>query len=331
MTARVVFFAPPGVTALDLIGPLQVFQLVGPSAGGPYRIEVCALTKTVPVAGNLHFSNLLPYGKVRLGAGDTLFVSGSHADQFTPKFMKANRPLFAWIRRAWQAGATICSVCTGSYLLAEAGVLDGLACATHWGDVDDLQKRYPKIEVRRGVLFVESGNVLTSAGIASGIDLAIHLIGQRHGQKFAFEMARLLVVYLRRSGEFAQESVYLKYRNHLDDLVHRAQSILLENLETPLNVDGLAEQAGASPRNLSRRFRQSLGLSIGEYLRELRLERARSLLEETGTKVEDVAKACGFSGSRQLRNLYRERFNRSPRSRRTIANGKIAVAGTRRP
>ena len=320
MTPRVVFFAPPGVTALDLIGPLQVFQLAGSSFGSPYRIEVCALTRTVPVVGNLRFSNLVPYEQIELGPDDILFVSGwTGPPLLTLQILQKHPSLFEWIRKAWRAGATVCSICTGAYLLAEAGILDGCACATHWMDIDDLQKRYPRINVRKGILFAEAGNVFTSAGVASGIDLAIHLIGLRHGPKLAFEMARMLVVYLRRSGESEQDSVYLRYRNHLDDLVHRAQSILIERLDAPPSLGLLAKEAGASPRTLSRRFRQSLGLSMGEYLRELRLERARSLLREEGSKVEDVAKACGFGGSRQLRNLYQERYGHSPRG------GSVAI------
>ena len=187
--------------------------------------------------------------------------------------------------------------------------------------MDELQRRYPKIKVGNGVLFVETGRIFTSAGIASGIDLAIHPIGLRHGQKSAFGIARYLVIYLRRSGNFEQESIYLRYRGHLDDLVHRAQSILIENLERAPNLQRLAEEAGASPRNLSRRFRQSVKLSVGEYLNELRLERARSLLQEEGSKVEDVARACGFSGSRQLRNLYQGQLGRSPRSKGPPSGG----------
>jgi transcriptional regulator GlxA family with amidase domain len=109
--------------------------------------------------------------------------------------------------------------------------------------------------------------------------------------------------------------VYLQYRNHLDDLVHRAQTILIEKLDRPPSLDRLAEQVGASARNLSRRFRRSIGLSIGEYLQKLRLERARTLLQEEGSKVDDVARACGFSGPRQLRNLFQQRLGRSPRDR----------------
>jgi transcriptional regulator GlxA family with amidase domain len=321
MPPRVVFFAPPGVTSLDLIGPLQVFQLAGDMLGHPYRIEVCALSEMVPIAGNLQFSNLVPYRQIELGPDDTLFVSGCDPSLFTPEFMHAQQPLFAWIREAWRAGTTVCSVCTGAYLLAESGILDGLACVTHWMDVGTLQRRYPRIEVRKGILFVQAGNIFTSAGIASGIDLALHLVGLRYGQKLAYEMARLMVVYLRRTGDFDQDSVYLRYRNHLDDLVHRVQGILIDNLDRPPSLGRLAELVGASPRNLSRRVRQSLGLSIGEYLKELRLERARSLLQEAGSKVEEVARACGLNGSRQLRNLYRGRYGRSPRGR------NVAVAG----
>ena len=325
-STRIVFFAPPGLTPLDLIGPLQAFQLVEQLGGHSYRIEVCALTRSLPVAGNLHLTNLLSYEEIALGPDDILFVAGCAVEALrSPEFLRKQRPLFEWIRRSWRSGTTICSICTGAYLLAEAGILDGVACATHWQDIDDLQRRYPKIEVRRGILFVQAGNVFTSAGIASGIDLAIHLIGLRHGPKLAFEVARFLVIYLRRTGDFEQDSVYLQYRNHLDDLVHRAQSILIETLDRPPSLEALAERVGASTRNLSRRFRQSLGLSVGEYLRELRLERARALLLQEGSKVEDVATSCGFTSPRQLRNLYRQRFGRSPRNR--IGTGTFSTSG----
>jgi transcriptional regulator GlxA family with amidase domain len=321
MPPRVVFFAPPAVTALDLVGPLQAFHMAGHFFGRPYRIEVCALTETISVGGNLNFSNMLPYNKIRIQAGDILIVCG--CDTVGPDFMRAHKPVFPWIRNAWLNGATVCSVCTGAFLLAESGILDGLACATHWAEADLMQQRYPRIKVRKGVIFVQEGNVFTSAGIASGIDLAVHLIGLRHGEKFAFQIARSLVIYLRRGGGFQQESIYLQYRNHLDDVVHRAQSILIESLDGPPSLGRLAEQVGASPRNLSRRFRRSLDLSVGEYLSELRLEQARSLLQEAGSKVEDVAKACGFNGSRQLRNLYHQRFGHSPRN----VKARVAAGG----
>lgn len=313
---RVVFFIPPEVTALDMVGPLQVFQMAGIHSGEAYRFEMCGLRRSVPVAGNLHFGNLASYRRVALRRGDILVVAGFQGAPLPAvQAMRRHPAFFEWIRRACQAGATVCSTCTGAFFLAEAGVLDGKPCVTHWADNDELQRHYPRTQVRQGILFTQSGNVLTSAGVAAGIDLAIHLVAQRHGVRLAFEVARRLVIYLRRGGEAEQDSIYLRYRNHLDDVVHRAQTLLIEQLDAPPGLELLAARVGSSARNLSRRFQRSLGISMGSYLRELRLERARSLLREEGSKVDDVARACGFSDGRQLRNLFHRRFGHSPRVR----------------
>ncbi len=321
MTLRVVIFVPPIVTGLDVAGPLEVFRMAGSSLGQPYQIEVCALTESVPVQGNLQFGNLLIYDRVKLGPEDILVVAGfPGAPMPVVRLLRKHPGFFEWIREAHRTGATICSTCTGAFFLAEAGILDGGDCVTHWADVDELQKNYPRAKVRKSILFAQAGNVFTSAGVASGIDMCIHLLALRHGPKLAFEVARRLVIYLRRSGDTDQESVYLKYRNHLDDMVHRAQSLLIEELDAPPSLEHLASRVGSSPRNLSRRFRQSLGFSMGMYLKELRLERARAMLRENGSKVEDVARACGFNGGRQLRNLYQAHFGHSPRARNGSRN-----------
>lgn len=315
-----VFFAPPNVTPLDLVGPMQAFSAAGRVGGRHYKVEVCSTARSLPVEGNLQFAGMEPYSRIRFRSGDILCVAGfSGPIDDTMRVLRKDRMLFRWLRRAAESGALISSVCTGAYLLAEAGLLDGLECATHWRDIDDLQRRYPRLRVRRSSIFVESGGIYTSAGVAAGIDLAIHLLGLRHGPKLAFEVARQLVVYLRRSGDFEQDSVYLRYRDHIDDLVHRAQSVLVEHLDAPPRLESLAAAVGASPRNLTRRFQRSIGLSVGAYLRELRVEHAEGMLREAGSKVEDVARACGFRSARQLRNLYRSRFGASPRQRRAAA------------
>src|SRR5580765_1104162 len=137
MSSRVVFFAPPLLTPLDLIGPLQAFKTANRVVAGAYQIEVCALSRSMLVAGNLRFANLLPYSPIELGPDDILFVAGfTDPPEHSLRYLRTHRRLFEWIRRCWQAGATICSICTGAYLLAEAGILDGLACATHWLDID---------------------------------------------------------------------------------------------------------------------------------------------------------------------------------------------------
>lgn len=328
MATRVVLFIPPDVTALDVIGPQQVFQMAGIHTGEEYVFEACGLTRSVPVAGNLQFGNLADYRRVKIRKEDILIVGGFQgATKPELRLMRRHPAFFEWLRKACRVGATVCSTCTGSFFLAEAGILDGLPCTTHWADCNDLQEWYPKTIVRHAILFTQSGNVYTSAGVCAGIDLSLHLVAQRHGPKSAFEVARRLVVYLRRSGEEHQDSIYLRYRNHLDDVVHRAQSLLIENLESPPGLEQLAKTVGSSPRNLSRRFRKSLGISVGAYLQELRLERARSLLREEGSKVDDVARACGFNGGRQLRNLYRAHFGHSPRASGAVPEG---VQGSRR-
>ena len=321
---KVVFFVPPGVTPLDLAGPWQVFILGNYLSGYAFEIEICGLTTAMPVANNLHFANLSPIRRVKFTAQDILFVTGFSTDPTEAmQHLRKDPAVFAWIRAARQAGATVCSICTGAYLLAESGILDGAACATHWRDIGDLQKKYPKVEVRKEILFVESNNIFSSAGIASGIDLAIHLLALRYGPKIAFEVARMMVIYLRRGGDFEQESIYLQYRNHLDDVVHRAQTFLIEHLARPPSLEQLAERVGSSARNLSRRFRQNLGLTIGQYQRELRLEQARTLLREEGSKVAEVARACGFRDPRQLRNLFRQRYGRSPRGELRTAPARV--------
>lgn len=324
MACRVIFFIPPDVTALDMVGPLQVFQMAAIHSGEAYEFQMCGLSRTVPVAGNLHFSNLVSYRKVVLRRGDILVVAGFQGvPRSAISVMRRHPGFFEWIRRAERDGVTVCSTCTGAFFLAEAGVLNGRPCVTHWADSDDLQRHYPEAQVRKGILFTAAGNVYTSAGVAAGIDLAMHLVAERHGSRMAFEVARRLVIYLRREGEAEQDSIYLRYRNHLDDVVHRAQSLLIEHLDAPPGLEALAARVGSSSRNLTRRFQRSLGISVGAYLRALRLERARSLLREDGAKVEDVARACGFTDSRQLRNLYRGHLGHPPGAHRT----RTTVAG----
>lgn len=312
---RVIFFIPPDVTALDMVGPLQVFQMAAIHSGEHYRFEFCGLRRSEPVAGSLTFGGLLSYRRVRLEAGDLLIVAGFQGPPGPAvRAMRRHPGFFAWLRAAVRRGAKVCSTCTGAFFLAEAGLLEGRPCVTHWADSDELQRRYPRAIVRKEILFAEAGQVCTSAGVAAGIDMSIHLVAQHHGPRLAFEVARRLVIYIRRSGDAEQDSVYLRYRNHLDDVVHRAQSLLIEQLDRPPNLETLAASVGASARNLSRRFQRGLGITVGGYLRELRLERAGAMLREEGSKVEEVARACGFASGRQLRNLYRARYGRPPRT-----------------
>ena len=301
----------PQVQILDLAGPLQAFHEAN-ACGADYRVRCAGPSPQVPSDQGLWLSNLEPLPDP--GADDLVLVPG-----VTLSTMGADAGLAtAWLRRAYAAGAQMASVCTGAFLLADAGLLDGRQCTTHWSRVDDLQRRAPGAEVLRNRLFVSDGRVTTSAGIASGIDMALWLVEARHGPMVAAATAREMVVYLRRDGAHGQRSVYLEYRTHLHPGVHRVQDWLVAHPAERATLAELGRLAAMSPRNLTRAFRQATGISVLEFRTRLRLELARSLLHDPGLTIAAVARDCGFESARQLRRLWRAAFGGSPSDGRAV-------------
>ena len=217
--------------------------------------------------------------------------------------------LISWLRQAAQAGARICAVCTGAFALAEAGLLHERACTTHWKRTAELQRRFPSARVANDRLFVEDGNILTSAGVASGIDMALAHVEEDYGSRMAADVARELVVYMRRDATQSQNSVYLAYRNHMNSAVHAVQDALLAHPEAQSRLSDFARIAGTSVRNLSRIFRQTTGITITAYRQRVRLEEARMLLANPELNLEEIAELCGFNDARQLRRLWRLHFD----------------------
>jgi transcriptional regulator GlxA family with amidase domain len=213
-------------------------------------------------------------------------------------------------------GAQVCSVCTGSFVLAEAGLLDGRRCTTHWKRLQEFQKKFPRAKVMSDRLFVQDGRIITSAGIASGIDMALDLIEQHHGPRMAAAVAREMVVYLRRDGHQRQESIYLDHRTHLHPGIHAVQDWFIANPSRPARLTELSAIAHMSPRNLTRVFRQATGISIHEYRTRLRLEQVRSLLNNPELTLEAIAERCGFAGARQLRRVWKAAFGSAPAAAR---------------
>jgi transcriptional regulator GlxA family with amidase domain len=193
-------------------------------------------------------------------------------------------------------------VCAGAFAVGQAGLLDGRRCTTHHALQDSLAARYPRAVVVRDVLFVEDGRVGTSAGIASGIDLALHLVATRHGADAAARVARTMVVYARRNGDDPQSSAMLRHRAHLSDSVHRVQDVIDSQFADPLRLVHLAASSGVSERTLTRRFEQATGLTPLRYQQLLRLERAEHLIGH-GSTAESAARAVGFEDARMLRRL----------------------------
>jgi transcriptional regulator GlxA family with amidase domain len=227
---------------------------------------------------------------------------------------KRNAPALRWLKRAYERGATIASVCTGAFIVGDAGLLDGRRCTTHWSRVDELARRFPGARVVADRLFVVEGRIVTSAGIASGIDMALALIEAKDGPLVAAEVAREMVVYIRRDGGQDQTSIYLDYRTHLHPGIHRAQDWIVRNPARDISLDALAGIAAVSRRHLTRLFRQLTGISIKEYSTRVRLELARALLNDPALTVDSIAQRCGFTSARHLRRLWIDAFGITPRA-----------------
>jgi transcriptional regulator GlxA family with amidase domain len=218
----------------------------------------------------------------------------------------------SWLTKSYQAGAHVASVCTGAFVLGEAGLLDGRRCTTHWQAVPFLRGRYPLAKVEEAMLFVRDGRITTSAGIASGIDMALAVIEQAYGPLLAAQVARYLVVYLRRNGTHAQQSLYLDYRTHLNPAVHRAQDYLLASLTASVSLSEVAAAAHMPVRSLTRAFKEATGLTPLQYHQLLRLELGATLLENPDLSIEVIAERCGFDDARHFRRLWQRVHGVSP-------------------
>jgi transcriptional regulator GlxA family with amidase domain len=294
----VVFALVPGVHLLDLAGPAQVFSCAS-DEGLEYDLRYVAATASVLTAQGLpvQAETRVPV----LGHDDLVLVPGWRGERLADIGPVPKLIADALVTHH-DRGGTVASVCAGAEALGQAGLLDGRRCTTHHEHQDELARRYPRANVVRDVLFTEDGRVVTSAGIASGIDLALHLIAQRHGPAIAARIARTMVVYTRRNGTAAQDSAMLRHRVHLSDQVHRAQEIIDDRYASPLRLPELAAAVGVSERTLTRRFARATGLTPLRYQQQLRLERAETLIAQ-GSSVESAARSVGFEDARMLRRL----------------------------
>ena len=295
-TRRVFFALFPGCEVMDVAGPLQALHEAA-TFGARYETAYCAATPSVVTAQGLELTGLRPFPDV--GPGDRVVVPGYTVSQTRPR-----AALVSCLRRAHEAGAEVCSVCTGAFAMGEAGLLDGRRCTTHWRRVQELQARFPRARVLGERLFVQDGRVVSSAGIAAGVDMALALLERDGGPVLASAVAREMVVYMRRDGAQGQESVYLDFQTHLSPGVHAVQQHLIANPAARDTLADLARLAGTSERNLSRVFRRATGISIQDYRDRLRVEHARTLLRNPTLTVDAVASACGFANARQLRRLW---------------------------
>jgi transcriptional regulator GlxA family with amidase domain len=295
---KVVFLLVQQVHLLDLAGPAQVF-FTAAGLGYPYELHYVAEQPEVLTAQGLPVRASVQWP--RLGPADLIVVPGWRA----PDLRHTGELSLASTRRLADhhaRGGTVASVCAGADALGRAGLLDGRRCTTHHDVQAELARRYPRATVVRDVLYVLDGRVVTSAGMASGVDLALHLIATRHGPGPAARIAREMVVYARRNGDEPQVSAMLRYRSHLSDTVHQVQDLVDARFTERLPLADLAAASGVSPRTLTRLFGEATGMTPLRYQQLLRAEHAEHLIGH-GATMESAAQAAGFEDARMLRRL----------------------------
>jgi transcriptional regulator GlxA family with amidase domain len=300
---QIAVLALDSVVAFDLSIPAQIFGHRDERAR--YRLTVCA-EHPGPVETSTGFAIVAPHGLEAVRRADTVIVPGfEHTEREVPA------AIVEALRAADRRGARLVSICTGAFALAAAGLLDGRRATTHWRHTAELRARHPEIDLDAGVLYVDEGRILTSAGVAAGIDLCLHLVARDHGTAAANAIARRMVVAPQRGGGQAQ-FVERAVPEPADGGLGATRTWMLERLETPLTVAEMARHAVRSERSFARHFRAETGSTPLRWLHEQRILHARRLLEDTDMPVEDVAARCGFGTATTLREHFRRALHTTP-------------------
>ncbi len=303
---RVIFFVPPGVHIMDLTGPAHVFYELS-TFKLPYEIIYCSVNKEIVSSAGLTMNNLTDFKKLQIGESDIIFIPGADFEiMMSEEFKESMIDFNEWLASAFLKKAKIASVCTGAFILGETGIFNGKMVTTHWKYLEIFQKKYSQCKVNKNVLFVKDGNLYSSAGVSTGVDLALFIIEELHGIKMANEISKEMVVYIRRKADNPQESIYLQHRNHIQSEIHKVQDHIIENLNHKLKLSDLARIAHMSERNFTRQFKKTIGLSVLSYINELRKERAVSLINNSDLTMKMVATEVGLKSSNQLRNIINQ-------------------------
>ena len=315
-TRRIVFVAAPGTEILDLVGPLQVFARASeiycrenPGTPPIYAVEVVSISSQRSLVTNcgVRLTAHKTFRQLR-GRIDTLLVAGGSAieqNQINPSAVR-------WLKKLAGRTRRIGSVCTGAMLLARAGLLDGRRATTHWNWCHTLIKRAPRTEVDPDPIFVRDENVYTSAGVTAGMDLALALVEEDHGSRLALQVARNLVLYLRRPGGQSQFSAALSLQLSDRKPLRELEAWVLDHLHQPLTVPVLAQRVAMSPRNFARVFSREMKTTPAKLVERLRVEAARRRLEESANSMETIAAECGFGNVNSMRNVFQRTLKIAP-------------------
>jgi transcriptional regulator GlxA family with amidase domain len=309
---RMVVLAVPPVDEFDLVCPIQVFSAANRLAGKlVYRVEIATNGKDLKVqgvGGLLSFLSETNYEGLNKNFDSLLLVCGVGTRNVR------DPALFAWLRRIAPTVRRVGSVCVGAFLFAEAGLLNGRRATSHWKFSQELAQRYPKVKVESEPVWVKDGNVYTSAGISAGIDLALAWVEEDCGNAIAAEVARELVLFLRRPAGQAQLSVSLAGQAQEMKAIQELQVWIAEHLREELSLQLLADHVAMSVRNFERVFAREVGTSPARYVRKVRVEAAQRMIDRSEKGLEQIAMACGFSSADLMRRAFIRSLGTTPRA-----------------
>jgi len=309
-TKRVWIFVVPGTGLLNIAGPSDVFGITNQVLGrNAYEVELVG--PSAPVSRTRYgvtVSGIRPLPKSTTRLPDIAIVAGSPVRSGP----EVDAKLVPWLQRYHRKITTVVSTCTGAFTLAKAGVLDGRRATTHWLYLEEFRTRFPAVHVVDEGIFVQDGNVWTSAGVTAGIDLMLALVEHEQGHAVAMSVAKLLVLFLRRSGNQAQFSSALQRQEKEPPKLHDISAFVLEHIDEPLPVQRVAKGVGMSVRTLSRFCRDHLNESPAELVRRLRIDEARRLLEETPLPLKDITARTGLGDASTLWRVFTQRLGVTP-------------------
>lgn len=315
---HICFLVVPNATLLDITGPFEVFS---------QTLEYLYVKeKNVPFSYQLHVLSINKKKNIHTASGmilhcsenihtvdyliDTLFIPGvpnSQTEQY-----KLPGSVLQWLHKQSQKVRRLCSVCTGSFFLAEAGLLSGRKATTHWEKCATLSNNYPTIRVENNPIFLKDGNIYTSAGISSGMDLALTLIEEDFGKSFALDIARQMVLYLKRPGSQSQYSSVLSHQSTDYKPIQDICIWMNEHLHEAITVDSLSEKVSMSPRNFARIFVRETGITPARYIDKLRVETACRHLADTQLSLKEIADLCGLGSPDNMRKVFLKHIQISP-------------------
>jgi transcriptional regulator GlxA family with amidase domain len=305
-TVLIVLF--DGVQSLDVTGPLEVFAHAGAAAGQPCPYDITTASLGGHPARTSSGLTLTPDTdlRARTTPPDLLLVPGG------PGARRRDPDLVGWLREHAPRANRLASVCTGAFLLAAAGLLDGQRVTTHWAHCDELAAQYPHVKVDPDPIYIKTESLATSAGVTAGIDLALALVEDDLGRDVALGVARAMVVFLRRPGSQAQFSAQLSAQVAERQPLREVQQWIAEHPAADLSVEALAGRASLSPRQFARAFAAEVGMPPGRYVDRTRFEAARRRLEDTAEGVTETARACGYGTPEAMRRTFVRALGVSP-------------------